>query len=102
MWHLVKYICFQWVMKTHGTILLEQTRNGTTWRATDMRKAFKDLELNFKSEKSKNQTNYLFMKHLNSGGYSAFKQVAVLNALRDCGVKIDGNTRQTAKKFLGI
>ena len=66
-----------------------------------MRKAFRDLTLTFKSAKGKKQTSYLFIKDP-AGSYHAFMEVAALNALRDCGAKTAGNTRQTAKKFLGI
>jgi hypothetical protein len=40
---------------------------------------------------------YLFFRAKN-GGYHTFLEVAAKDAARDCGAKIEGNTRQMCKK----
>lgn len=64
------------------------------------RKAYHDCSLNLATRKGTNG-DYLFMKDA-SGAYHTFVEIQTKPALRDCGGKVTGNTRQSAKALLGF
>lgn len=58
------------------------------------------FRLQMKSVEGQNGS-YLFIKNP-AGSYHAFIEVATKDAIRDCGIKERGTTRQLGKKLLGF